>query len=80
VDDPAANRAFAEKFAFPYPLLSDVDRKVALAYCACETAQDQYARRHTYLIGPDGKIEQAIATKDAAGQAGALLETCPLPC
>jgi peroxiredoxin len=28
----------------------------------------------TYLIGADGRIEQAIETKDPAGQAAAVLE------
>jgi len=77
VDPPAANRAFVEKFGFPFRLLSDEKRAVAMAYGACETAQDQYARRITYVIGADGKIEQAIETKDPAGQAAALLGSTP---
>lgn len=77
VDPPAANRAFVEKFQFPFRILSDETRGASVAYGACETPQDQYARRHTYVIGPDGKIEQAIETKDAAGQAAALLDAPP---
>ena len=36
------------------------------------------ARRsaYTFVVGPDGKIEQAIDTKDPAGQADALLRRC----
>lgn len=79
LDPPERNRAFAEKYALPFPLLSDVDRAVAMAYGACETAQDQYARRLTFLIGPDGRIEQAIVTQDPGGQAAALLASCPPP-
>ena len=67
------NRAFAEKFQYPFRLLSDPDRKVGLAYQACDGAQDRYARRFTYVIGPDGRIEQAIDTKDPGGQAATLL-------
>jgi peroxiredoxin Q/BCP len=74
-DPPAFNRAFAEKFGFPFPLLSDVSRQIGLAYGACERADDPYARRYTYVIGPDGRIEQAIDTKDPGGQAEALLST-----
>ena len=48
---------------------------MGLAYQACDDARAQYARRYTYVIGPDGTIEQAIDTKDAAGQADALLKT-----
>jgi peroxiredoxin len=33
----------------------------------------------TFVVGPDGRIEQAIVTKDPAGQAGALLEVLKPP-
>jgi peroxiredoxin len=56
-------------------LLSDPDRSVGLAYGACDSASDGYPRRHTYLIGPDGRIEQAIDTQDPAGQAASILES-----
>ena len=72
-DSVAENKAFGEKFQYPFRLLSDPDRKVGLAYKAAETATDRYAKRFTYVIGPDGKIEQAIDTKDPAGQAATLL-------
>lgn len=62
-----------EKFDYPYPLLCDTDRAVGLAYKACEDAGDGYARRITYVIGPEGVIEQAIETSDPAGQADAIL-------
>jgi peroxiredoxin Q/BCP len=74
-DTPAENKAFAEKFGYTFPLLCDTERKVGLAYQACEHPKDKYAKRFTYVIGPDGKIEQAIDTKDPAGQAAALLPT-----
>ena len=69
------NKAFAEKFGYTFRLLSDHDRKAGLAYKACDSASDRYARRYTYVIGPDGRIEQAIDTKDPGGQADALLKT-----
>jgi thioredoxin-dependent peroxiredoxin len=74
-DSPEANKAFAEKYQFPYRLLSDPERKMGLAYKACDDAGAQYARRYTYVIGPDGTIEQAIDTKDPGGQAEALLKS-----
>ena len=74
-DTPEENKAFAEKFGYGFPLLCDTERKVGLAYQACESPKDKYAKRFTYVIGPDGKIEQAIDTKDPAGQAAALLPT-----
>lgn len=72
-DPPETNRAFAEQHGFPFALLSDADRSVALAYGAAESAQDQYPRRHTYVIGPDGRLEQAIVTTDPGAQADGLL-------
>jgi peroxiredoxin Q/BCP len=73
-DSPDDNRAFAEKFAYPFRLLSDPDRKIALAYGAAKGAQDRYAARYTYVIGPQGRIVEAIDTKDPGGQAAQLLE------
>jgi peroxiredoxin len=46
---------------------------MGLAYNACASDKDAYPKRITYVIGPTGQIEQAIDTKDAAGQAAALL-------
>lgn len=74
-DSVKSNTAFAEKFDYPFQLLSDPERKVGLAYGACESPKDRYAKRITYVIGPDGKIEQAIETKDPAGQAESLLKS-----
>ena len=74
-DTPEANRAFAEKHGYDFPLLCDTGREVGLAYGACDSVQDAYARRYTYVIGTDGRIEQAIDTSDPKGQASALLPT-----
>jgi len=46
---------------------------VALAYKAVDSTADRYARRFTYGIGADGRIEQAIDTKGPAAQAAALV-------
>jgi peroxiredoxin Q/BCP len=53
-------------------LLCDTDRALGLAYRACEDASDGYARRITYVISPEGKIERAIETSDPARQASDL--------
>jgi peroxiredoxin Q/BCP len=72
-DDAAANRAFAQAQGYTFPLLCDTTRELALAYRACESPRDAWPRRITYVIGRDGRIEQAIETGDPKGQAGALL-------
>ncbi len=74
-DTPEENLAFAEKFRFTFPLLCDTEREVGLAYGACDSPDAKAARRITYVIGPDQTIEQAIVTKDPAGQAEALLSS-----
>ncbi|QDU67597.1 Putative peroxiredoxin [Planctomycetes bacterium Pla86] len=71
-DTPAENAAFAEKFGFPYPLLSDETREVGLAYGACDSKGDGYPRRLTFVIDADGLLIESIETKDPAGQADDL--------
>ncbi len=70
-----SNRKFAEKFQYPFPLLCDVERKAGLAYGACDTADAEYARRITYVIGADGRITQAHPKVSAAGHPKELLST-----
>lgn len=66
-DTPEENRAFAEKFGFPYRLLSDADREVGAAYETLREEGHPYRavpRRLTYLIDPDGVIARSYAVKD----------------
>ena len=58
-DTVEANRAFAEKFDFPFKLLCDTDRKLGAAYGAADPAEPDYPRRISYLIGPDRRIVRA---------------------
>jgi peroxiredoxin Q/BCP len=55
-DSVEENRAFAEKFDFPYRLLCDTDRQVGLAYGAADDATAGYAKRISYVIGEEGDI------------------------
>ncbi len=70
LDNKADNKAFAEKFDFPYPLLCDVNREVALAYHAVKEPEDEYASRITYVIGEDGSILEAISQVDTNTHSG----------
>ncbi len=72
----AANRAFADKLQFPYPLVCDTDRAIGMAYGACDSATAPAARRVTYLIDPDGVIQGAWgqgAKIDVRGHADEVL-------
>ena len=64
LDNEADNKAFAEKFSFPYPLLCDVNREITLGYHAVKSAEEQHAARITYVIGEDGKILESIERVD----------------
>ena len=55
-DPPAKNRAFREKHAFPFNLLSDEDRSVSMSYGAAKKPRQWFARRISYLIDPEGCI------------------------
>ena len=72
-DSQEDNAAFAEKFDFPFALLCDTDRSLGMAFGACDSAVDAYPNRITYVIGPDGTIEQAIETQDPGAQAAEIL-------
>lgn len=63
-DNVEENRAFAEKFDFPYPLLCDTNRELGLAYGAARSADEGYAKRISYVIGEDGKILLAYPKVD----------------
>jgi peroxiredoxin Q/BCP len=59
VDTPEDNKAFAEKEHADFTMLSNPDKKVAIAYgvIAADAPPDrQFAKRWTFYIGPDGKI------------------------
>jgi peroxiredoxin Q/BCP len=74
-DTVAENAAFAEKFAFPYPLLCDTDRSIGLAYHATADPKTGSAKRITYVIGPDGTIRQAHETVNTREHPKTLLES-----
>jgi peroxiredoxin Q/BCP len=65
-DTPAENKAFRDKFAFPFLLLSDVDEQVGVAYEARDAGTEKvhYARRLAYLVDPEGVIRHSYDVKD----------------
>ncbi|MFQ5444890.1 MAG: peroxiredoxin [Nitrospinales bacterium] len=72
LDNEADNKAFAEKFSFPYPLLCDTNRDISLAYGAVKGKEDGYASRITYVIDENGKIQEAIEQVDTQSHSGDL--------
>ena len=57
-DKPAENRAFREKFSFPFDLLSDVAREAGADYGVFNPNNPDYPDRTSFLIGPEGRIER----------------------
>ena len=72
LDNENDNKAFSEKFSFPYPLLCDVNREVSLSYEAVDSQDDQYAARISYVIGEDGKILESIENIDTKNHSNDL--------
>jgi thioredoxin-dependent peroxiredoxin len=59
-DTPADNAAFVEKYNFPYPLLSDTEQAIAKAYGAYSADRPDYPQRNTYVVSPEGTLEQVL--------------------
>lgn len=75
-DTPEENRRFRDAQAFPFRLLSDVDRTVGRDYEVLRPADHQYAdypQRTSYLIDPEGVIVRAYDVTDVAGHAAVVL-------
>jgi len=77
-DAPEANKAFRDKFDFPYDLLSDTSKTASVAYgAAADTTADttaQKAARISVLIGPDGRVAAAYGTVKPADHPGQVLD------
>lgn len=75
-DPPEKNRAFAEKFDFPFPLLSDLDKTVGEVYEVKRAPGERdphRPKRRTYLIDPDGVIRKAYRVRDVTSHPDEVL-------
>ncbi len=72
-DDPKANAAFVAAEEFPFRLLSDADRALAVAVGAAASPAEPFARRISYLVGPDGKVLRAYGSVSPANHAKEVL-------
>lgn len=55
-DQPQDNARFVQEQQFPFRLLSDTDRRLAVTVGAANSPQQPVARRISYLVGADGKV------------------------
>ncbi len=72
-DSPEDNAKFAAKNDFPFPLLSDSDRSLALALGLVDSADTWWAPRVTFIISPEGHIDEVIETDSVRTQASEIL-------
>jgi peroxiredoxin Q/BCP len=86
VDDVRKHADFARKYQLPFPLLSDPDGETAAAYDALlNLGFIRFARRHTFIISPDGRIaarfDQVVPAEHAkqVGQALRALRQAEKP-
>jgi len=57
LDDVESHKQFAEKHGLPFPLLADVDGRTADAYGVKTRMFGMLvAKRHTFVIDPEGKV------------------------
>ncbi len=69
IDDQKSHKEFCEKESLTFPLLSDVDKEVVQAY-GVWVKKSMYGRsymgiqRDSFIIAPDGTIEQHFAKVD----------------
>jgi peroxiredoxin Q/BCP len=76
VDDARSHADFARKYQLPFPLLSDPDGHTAAAYDSLlNLGLVKFARRHTFIIAPDGRIAARFDKVDPARHAQEVART-----
>lgn len=74
VDDVESHRAFARSLGLKFPLLADTDGKVSRRYGALnDFAVVKFAKRHTFLIDPKGRIAKAYRDVEPSRHAGEIV-------
>ncbi len=78
-DDVEKNRAFADKFGYPFRLLCDRTQAVGTAYGVLDADDPGYPRRVSFLIGPDGRIVTIYDPVEPATHAAQVLAEVAAP-
>jgi thioredoxin-dependent peroxiredoxin len=72
-DPPEKNAEFIRENRFPFRLLTDQDRALAIAVGAADSDKRLWARRISYLVGPDGRVLRAYPDVDPKTHAAQVL-------
>jgi len=74
VDTSASHQAFAQKFKLPFPLLADDKAEVAARYGALSDWRlIRFAKRHTFVIDPQGRIAKVYRSVDTSKHSSEIL-------
>lgn len=75
VDSSDSHADFAKKYHLPFPLLADIDGKVADSYGALShLLVIKIAKRYTFLIDPKGKIAQVYTKVDTSKHSQQIID------
>lgn len=75
VDSSQSHKAFADKYHLPFPLLADTDGIVAEKYHALTNLLlFKIAKRHTFLINPQGKISKIYTSVNVSNHSQQIIE------
>jgi peroxiredoxin Q/BCP len=78
-DPPWTQKKFEEKYALPYTLLADTDKKVCALFAVIKE-KNMYGKkvkgiaRTTFVIAADGRVAQVFNNVKAEGHAQEVLE------
>lgn len=75
VDHTDSHAKFAEKYSLPFPLLADTDGHTAKQYQALmNLGIVKLAKRHTFIIDPEGIIQMIYRKVDASSHSDQILD------
>ena len=78
-DSAKSHQGFKSKYNLPFPLLADEDKKICEAYGVWKE-KSMYGRKYmgversTFLIGPDGRIQEVLRKVKVPGHVEELIE------
>ena len=78
-DSAKSHQGFKSKYDLPFPLLADEDKKICEAYGVWKE-KSMYGRKYmglersTFLIGPDGRIQEVFRKVKVSGHVEELSE------
>ena len=67
-DSVAAQLRFADENGFDFPLLSDVDGAVCAAYGVDRSMASAPVKRHTIVVGTDGRVAEVVRSEFRFGK------------